>query len=100
MQAEVVDKVQLFIKPDDLMDGIIGMSVSPSGKMHERDVITKGYLVGQSKQMTCLRCGGTSEIGVKPSSSTTNGHVSIRWAVWERKWLTHCVCGGLWWSKT
>lgn len=95
MQAEAVDKVRLFIKPGDLVDSMIGLSVSSSGKVHERDVITKGYLSEQRKQMTCLRCGGTTEIGTRPSA----GHLSIRWTVWERTWQTHCVCGGLWSTK-
>lgn len=97
MEAKVVDKLALFIKPSDLVDGILGISMGPSGKAHDRDIITKGYLTGQNQTLQCLRCGGKSEISAKVN--IVQGHSSIRWATWERAWLTHCLCGGLWSSK-
>ncbi|KAL5535488.1 hypothetical protein ACEPAF_3582 [Sanghuangporus sanghuang] len=97
MQAKVVDKLALFIKPTDLVDGVLGLSMSSSGKMHDRDIITKGYLTGQNQTLQCLRCDGKSEIGAK--MNIAQEHPSIRWTTWERTWQTHCVCGGLWSSR-
>ncbi|KAH8120279.1 hypothetical protein DFH11DRAFT_48421 [Phellopilus nigrolimitatus] len=96
-QVQVVDKSRLFVKPDDLVDGMLGLSLSAPDKMPDRDVISKGFLPGLKPPMNCIRCGGKSEISTKVNNMP--GHASIRWMIWEMSWQTHCICGGLWLSK-
>lgn len=94
--AQVIDKPRLFIKSSDLVDGVLGLSITDSSatKSTERDVVTKGILPKQKPPIVCLRCSGKSELGI--SISPANGHGSIRWAAWEKTWIGRCICGGLW----
>jgi len=93
--SNAVDKSRLFIKPADLIDNMVGLTVSPTdtAKRQTRDVITKGYL-SCTRTVTCLRCNMKTEIPTQLAS-----HVSRRWIAFERVWVTHCICGGLWISK-
>jgi hypothetical protein len=93
MQPGVVDKARLFLKPDDFVDGLLGLSLASSSSKHQRDVIRMSFLSKHEQPMTCLRCDGETEIkGTLPLSNARNQ----RWIAWERNWLSHCVCGGLW----
>ncbi|TDL28517.1 hypothetical protein BD410DRAFT_781035 [Rickenella mellea] len=92
VDSNVIDKAHLFIKPDDLIDGMLGLSVAtPTPRL--RDVISKAILPRQRQPIVCSRCGGKSEIGVSPSPP---GNMSVRWATWERAWTARCICGGMW----
>jgi len=92
IDANIIDKPRLFFKADDLIDGMLGLSVGARNKNHERDVVTKGYLPGRKPPMLCLRCEGKTEIGF-PAMPIP---LSVRWHSWERFYAQHCVCGGLW----
>jgi len=93
VKAEVIDKPRLFIKPDELVDGILGLSLNAQSKKHERDVITKSFLPGRRNPLVCLRCRGKSEIG---GFTPMPGSMSFHWLTWERSWMYNCICGGLW----
>jgi len=94
MQAQVVDKARLFIKPDDLVDGLLGLSLASTKKL-DRDVVSKGFLASE-QSVTCVRCSGRSE---PPFNVTTQMQVANSWLLWEKLWQDRCVCGGLWMSK-
>ncbi|KAI5123618.1 hypothetical protein M0805_003433 [Coniferiporia weirii] len=98
MQAQIVDKSRLFIKPGDLADCMLGLSVGTHGKLPDRDIISKGFLTSLKSQISCVRCNGRSEITSSKVRSVP-GHASVRWLVWERLWQAHCVCGGQWSNK-
>ncbi|KAJ6596973.1 hypothetical protein DFH09DRAFT_1133278 [Mycena vulgaris] len=89
--APVVDKPRLFIKPFELMDG--APQIFDGRKDRTKDVISKGTLSGRAQGVTCLRCGGQSEIG---GNISVAGHTSRAWQAWERMWTKNCICGGAW----
>ena len=90
----VMDRVRLFIKPADLIDGMSKLAVGEKLKQDDSDVVSKGVLLHAGGIIVqCVRCGGRSEIGGPDSIA---GHVSQRWNAWERIWSTRCVCGGAW----
>src|ERR1700722_2175215 len=88
--SQVVDKARLIIRPMDLVDKGSQLSVLKSNGEGGRDVVAKCLLSKQSPKVTCLRCGGKSEVG------RDAGHISFRWRMWEKMWATRCVCGGRW----
>lgn len=91
--SPVIDKARLFIKPFELVDGIGRMSLDSPKKEKEKDVISKGTLVKHGASMTCLRCGGQTQITRLEVSGP--GHASL-WRSWEAKWRKRCICGGSW----
>lgn len=95
--SPIIDKSRLFIKPFDLVDGVSQLSLEGPGKEKDKDVVSKGILVNRGTCLTCLRCGGKSEIGGDVSVA---GHVSLRWRAWEKMWTSRCICGGLWVNGT
>ncbi|KIY72204.1 hypothetical protein CYLTODRAFT_418183 [Cylindrobasidium torrendii FP15055 ss-10] len=101
----VISKSQLYIKPEELVDGFESLTLetpedldAPQDK--DKDVITKGLLLKQVKSVKCQRCGGESEAAAGASEPTTGvltvGTPSPRWRAWERIWMTSCICGGAW----
>jgi hypothetical protein len=96
MNASVIDKGRLFVKPSDLVCGI-----SPSWSLSARqrkppakDVVSKSLLVKLRKpDLVCMRCGGRSEVG---GEGAVAGHISLRWRAWEKMWTLRCICGGYW----
>lgn len=94
MQAQVVDKARLFIKPDDLVDGLLGLSLASAKKL-DRDVVSKGFLAS-GHSVTCVRCNGRSE---PTFNATLQMQMANPWLLWEKSWQDRCVCGGLWMSK-
>lgn len=93
LSSDVIDRLRLFIKPSDLIDGVSRLSVTEQVKEQESDVVSKGVLLHTGVTITCLRCGGQSEIGGEGSVA---GHTSMKWHAWEKIWATRCVCGGPW----
>ncbi|RDB21136.1 hypothetical protein Hypma_011673 [Hypsizygus marmoreus] len=92
--SKVLNKPTLFIKPYDLVDGVGRSSIAPR-KDKDKDVVSKGVLNGQVPSLTCLSCGGKSEVGVDVSLP---GITSLRWRGWEKMWSLRCICGGSWTS--
>ncbi|TFK55122.1 hypothetical protein OE88DRAFT_1674725 [Heliocybe sulcata] len=94
LDAQVVDKPQLFIKPTSLLHGLSKLSISDEDpKEKERDVLTKGVLSNNDRRARCVRCGGLSEAA---KSLHSVGQPPDRWRAWEGTWTLHCICGGLW----
>ncbi|KAJ7581322.1 hypothetical protein C8J56DRAFT_262447 [Mycena floridula] len=93
-ESKVVDKPRLFIKPFELVDGIGQLELEGPKKDHDKDVVSKALLTKQGARLTCLRCGGKSEIKSSPSSP---GHPSVQW---QKTWVKRCICGGTWVGKT
>ncbi|KAG8217710.1 hypothetical protein J3R82DRAFT_5866 [Butyriboletus roseoflavus] len=92
--STAIDKARLFIKAADLIDAFASLSTSEeSGKLQDRDVVTKSVLIRHIPGLLCLRCGYRSEIGGEVSVA---GHVSLRWRTWEKMWASRCICGGAW----
>ncbi|EGO18642.1 hypothetical protein SERLADRAFT_418835 [Serpula lacrymans var. lacrymans S7.9] len=95
--SSAINKPHLFIKASDLVDELSKLSkLSISGqntKEKDIDVITKGLLLRHGSGITCLRCGGRSEV---TSEVNAAGRISRRWRAWEKTWLARCICGGLW----
>ncbi|THH09465.1 hypothetical protein EW145_g1983 [Phellinidium pouzarii] len=87
MQAQLVDKSRLFIKPDDLVDSILGLSVGEAGTVPDSDVISKGLRPRLKPPLSCVRCSGKSEI----NNEAFPGHASAPWLAWERSWQTHLI---------
>lgn len=92
-ERKVIDRPALFLKPHDLVDGIARLSMSAQRKEKAKDIVTKALLVGQSPQLTCLRCGGKTELG---TDARSHGSSLTRWRAWEKTWQYRCVCGGPW----
>ncbi|KZT28426.1 hypothetical protein NEOLEDRAFT_1058289 [Neolentinus lepideus HHB14362 ss-1] len=94
LDAQVVDKPRLFIKPSNLLHGLTKMSITDTDpKEKERDVLTKGVLSNHGARVRCVRCDGLSE-AARPLHNM--GQLSDRWRAWEGTWSLHCICGGLW----
>ncbi|KAL4251734.1 hypothetical protein ABKN59_004474 [Abortiporus biennis] len=95
---KVIDKPKLFIKPSDLIDGVMRMSLSDRLREKDTDVVTKSVLVHPSRDMICVRCGGKSEVeGGSVRGKTHSVHtISLRWLAWENMWSSRCICGGAW----
>lgn len=91
MQAQVVDKARLFMKADDLVDGLLGLSLSSAKKL-DRDIVSKSFLTAR-QNLTCVRCYGKSE---PPIIASSRQPVANAWLLWEKEWHDHCVCGGMW----
>ncbi|KAL4067943.1 hypothetical protein V8B97DRAFT_2021711 [Scleroderma yunnanense] len=92
--SAAINKPRLFIKPSDLLDGFISLSISEQPlKEQGRDVVTK-RLLKRGGWLTCLRCGHHSEVG-----GDVGGDISLAWRSWERMWMTECICGGTWASE-
>lgn len=94
LESKVIEKTKLFIKPDDLVDGVTRMTLTDQPK-RSVDVVTKRALSSHGPSFLCVRCGGKSEIG---GDGKVAGHISLRWKVWEKIWASRCVCGGAWTS--
>lgn len=95
-QPTMMDKPGLFIKPFDLVDGVMRLSLGGPRKDRDKDVVSKGMLVRRGPSLACLRCGGKSEVGTKMDA----GYASVRWRAWESMWTLRCICGGSWVSGT
>ena len=94
LRSGIIDRPKLFIKAEELIDGITRLSIADKMKAKETDVVSKGVLLHNGGTVVvCVRCGGKSEIG---GNSAVAGHTSLRWRVWEYSWSTRCVCGGAW----
>ncbi|KAL1747551.1 hypothetical protein HDZ31DRAFT_61174 [Schizophyllum fasciatum] len=113
--SPVLDKMRLFIRPADLVDGMGSMSLtgfdasslddagtplpeSSSGssgmrKDRDRDVVTKAPLGQQPGGLVCLRCGGRSDL---PSDLEDKAIACQGWRIWEGRWARECICGGAW----
>jgi len=91
-RSSILNKTLLFIKPDDLVDGVTRLSFDPNTDKAQ-DVVSKRTLSGQGAALSCLRCGGKSEIG---RAFDVGGRSSIRWWTWEKMWMIYCICGGSW----
>lgn len=90
--SSAINKPRLFIKPADLVDGFVSLSISePPQKEQGRDIVTKGLLMKCGVWLTCLRCGHHSDV-----SGEVGVDVSLAWRSWERTWMSECVCGGVW----
>lgn len=74
-QSPAIDKVRLFVKPGDLVDGFSDLRVSDN-RDTKIDVITKAELPPSLSQpcVACIRCGARSQ--------------ALGFQV--------CVCGGRW----
>ncbi|TFK76292.1 hypothetical protein BDN72DRAFT_830846 [Pluteus cervinus] len=89
-QSTVIDKPTLFLKPSDLLDGMINLSISTTAKKDQKDVVSKGKLP-DTPLFLCLRCGGRS------NPATWADHVpSLKWKLWGRAWTFRCICNGAW----
>ena len=95
-QSTVIDKARLFIKPSELVDGIGRLGLEASRKDKDKDVISKAILTKRGNALSCLRCGGHTEI----KAATSSGHASMRWFGWEKTWVKRCICGGSWIGQT
>ncbi|KAF7440725.1 hypothetical protein PC9H_001073 [Pleurotus ostreatus] len=91
--SAAVDKPKLFLKPADLVDGIVRLSLE-SHKKDNRDVISKGLLLDKTIKVSCIRCSGTSSVPVNEAQNS--GGRLPRWRLWEKGWENHCICWGLW----
>lgn len=95
----VADKTRLFVKPYELVDGLARLSVAER-KDKQRDVVSKGMLVGHGPIRTCVRCAGKSVAGTGDGNVAaeylSSKRLSSKWLAWERMWLRRCVCGGSW----
>lgn len=96
MGSGAIDKPRLFIKSSDLVIGVAKLALSDSEKDSNRDIVSKGLLLRRGRSRVCQRCGGKSELQVQAEMK----HVSLRWRAWENKWLTRCICGGYWESRS
>ena len=97
LASSAIEREKLFIKPSDLVDGVSRLSLSEQLKEQESDVVSKGVLLHTGLPVTCVRCGGRTEInGGEAGMGAVAGHVSVRWAAWEKMWASRCVCGGAW----
>jgi hypothetical protein len=92
IRSSILNKPLLFIKPDDLVDGVTCLSLDLKID-NTQDVVSKRTLNGQGPALSCLRCGGKSEIG---RAFEVGGRSSIRWWTWEKMWMVYCICGGSW----
>ena len=88
----LLDRARLFIEPSDLLDGISRMSLSSQPKSKEVDIITKDS-IRKRGAWTCLRCGGMWNRTPQGQGAES---LSQRWRCWERRWQSHCLCGGSW----
>ncbi|KAF5358405.1 hypothetical protein D9756_001502 [Leucocoprinus leucothites] len=96
----VLNKATLFIKPDDLVDAVVNLSIQGTHQKEQprnEDTITKGLVMTSDPYLTCSRCGGSSNVAFDMQSSE---FVSDRWKIWERMWTLRCICGGLWIGQT
>ena len=94
LEAGVVNKPKLFIKPSELADGITRLSISDRERERDLDVVSKELvLLGRPGVIICVRCGGKS---VESGDIGIVGHNSTLWHTWEKIWASHCVCGGAW----
>jgi Mediator complex subunit 16 len=94
-RSSILNKALLFIKPDDLVDGVTRLSLNSKIDKTE-DVVSKRMLNGRGPVLSCLRCGGKSEIG---RALDAGGKSSLRWWTWEKMWMAYCICGGSWSSQ-
>lgn len=94
-RSSILNKPLLFIKPEDLVDGVTRFSLD-SRIDKEEDVVSKRMLNGQGPALSCLRCSGKSEIG---RAFDIGGKSSLRWWTWEKLWMGYCICGGSWSSN-
>ncbi|THU88421.1 hypothetical protein K435DRAFT_842205 [Dendrothele bispora CBS 962.96] len=82
--SQILRKARLFIKPSELIDG----APQPMNKKEKiRDVVLKGVVLHRVPSMSCLRCGGRSELGKEPG---------VRFRVWDKMWSRRCICAGEW----
>ncbi|KAJ7343408.1 hypothetical protein DFH08DRAFT_962517 [Mycena albidolilacea] len=88
--ATIVNKPRLFIKPSELMDGV--PHIFDARKDKAKDIISKGTLGGRAQGVVCLRCGSKSEVG----GGMNVVHASDSWRAWEKLWVKHCICAGIW----
>ncbi|KZT09518.1 uncharacterized protein LAESUDRAFT_508521 [Laetiporus sulphureus 93-53] len=92
VNSKTVDRRHLFVRPADLVDGLAGADVMGRHTQTKlMDVVTKEFLSNGRIAASCVRCGGTTEIGLQDTADT-----SRRWKIWERRWMHSCVCGGHW----
>lgn len=91
--SAAVDKPKLFLKPADLVDGIVRLSLE-THKKDNRDVISKGLLLDKTLKVSCIRCSGMSSVPVNEAQNA--GGRLPRWRLWEKGWENHCICWGLW----
>ena len=92
-----IDKMRLFVKPEELLDGVESLTISPTTKKQERDVITKELLTAAfGTTLVCDRCGAKTD--PNGSANIIPGRpVSKR--LWQPR-QTRCICGGLWATST
>ncbi|KAK7054787.1 pseudouridine synthase pus4 [Paramarasmius palmivorus] len=64
LQSKVLDKSKIFLKPNDLLDGLPG---EQPRKPQVKDVVTKSLLLKRNTTLLCLRCGGQTEGGQEDS---------------------------------
>jgi hypothetical protein len=88
----MVDKTRLFIKPDEMVDGIAGLSLGLEDKEQELDVVTKEVLLSFGSTLNCVRCGAKTD--PHGSSAVAPGQIMPK-RMWHLRQM-HCVCGGLW----
>ncbi|KAI4517588.1 hypothetical protein K525DRAFT_289458 [Schizophyllum commune Loenen D] len=116
--SSVLDKMRLFIRPTDLVDGLGRLSLgdfdppssstpddaatplpdtssgtSSARKEHDRDMVTKAPLGQQREAYVCLRCGGKSDLPVDLAEPEIGCQ---GWRIWEGRWASECICGGSW----
>ena len=116
--SPVLDKMRLFIRPTDLVDGLGRLSLgdfdppsssthddaatplpdtssgtSSARKEHDRDMVTKAPLGQQREAYVCLRCGGKSDLPVDLAEPEIGCQ---GWRIWEGRWASECICGGSW----
>ena len=61
-QARVVDKATVFLKPNDIVDGVLGLTLNSASRKKRRDVIRMTALSNLNQTVSCLRCGGETEL--------------------------------------
>ncbi|TRM57610.1 hypothetical protein BD626DRAFT_514440 [Schizophyllum amplum] len=116
--SPALDKMRLFVRPAELIDGLGRMSLtdfdmapatiaddaasppdsgmgSSAGvrKDRDRDIVTKAPLTQQSGGLVCVRCGGRSDLLVELADT---GIPCRSWRIWEGKYEKECICGGAW----
>lgn len=90
---KVLNKTTLFIKPEDLVDGVVNLSIGTRKRHRDEDTVTKGAVMTQNPHLTCTRCGGPSNVIPGSQPSEVASHL---WKIWEKMWTLRCVCGGSW----
>ncbi|KAI0082625.1 hypothetical protein K474DRAFT_1654738 [Panus rudis PR-1116 ss-1] len=92
LSSKIINRPKLFIKSSDLVDGVVQLSISEPPNQQDRDSVTKSRLLRLGNPLlTCVRCGGRSEVGLSPVRIAAE-----RWSAWENAYMYRCVCAGGW----